>query len=108
MTLIFDIPKHLVKRKPTPECDDFEANKTKVPTPKVPTPKTTAAECDDFEASISDAEEFEKTLLDETPQTPPNSPDVSKRAKRKGKHKKGTPKRSKRLINKSSTMNVSR
>ena len=100
MTLIFDIPKHLVKRKPTPECDDSEANKTKVPTPKVPTPKTTPAECDGFETSISDAENFEKELLDEAPQTPPNSPDVSKRAKRKGINKnKGTPKRSKRLSN---------
>jgi len=95
MTLIFDIPKQPAKRKPTPKCEDFEANKT-----KVPTPKTTADECDDFETSISDAEKFEKTLLDETPQTPPKSPGISQQAKRKGRNtNNGNSKRSKRKSN---------
>lgn len=107
MALIFDTPKHLVKRKPTPE------NKTKVATPKAPTPKApkpkaptpgvpTPEELSANEVKISDAENFEKLLLDETPQTPPNSPGKSKRSKRSCKNKNSrTPKKSKtqRMIN---------
>ena len=88
MSLIFDVPKHVLKPKSAP----------KVPAPDIPTPEEISAN----EATISDAEShtsFENgtplTPPRGTPLTPPNSPDVSKQSKRKRTNGKGTPKRSK-------------
>ena len=90
MSLIFDVPKHVLKPKSAPNVPT-----PKVPPPEIPTPEEISAN----EANISDAENFQNTFEDETPQTPPTSPDISKQFKRKSTNKgKGTPKRSKRRL----------
>ena len=81
MSLIFDVPKHVLKPKSAP----------KVPPREIPTPEEISAN----EATISDAESH-TSFENGTPLTPPNSPDISKQSKRKRTNNgKGTPKRSK-------------
>ena len=101
MSLIFDVPKHVLKPKSAPNVPTPKASTPNVPTPKVSPPEIpTPEEISANEANISDAENFQNTLFeDETPQTPPTSPDISKQCKRKSTNKgKGTPKRSKRCL----------
>ena len=99
MSLIFDVPKHVLKPKSAPNVPTPKASTPNVPPPEIPTPEEISAN----EANISDAENFQNTLFEnETPQTPPTSPDQSKQCKRKSTNKgKGTPKRSKqrRMVN---------
>ena len=96
MSLIFDVPKHVLKPKsapnvPTPKVSTPNVPPPKVPPPEIPPPEEISAN----EANISDAENFQNTFEDETPQTPPASPDISKHKRKSTNKGKGTPKRSK-------------
>ena len=94
MSLIFDVPKHVLKPKSAPNVPTPKVTTPNVPPPEIPTPEEISAN----EANISDAENFQNIFEDETPQTPPASPDISKRKRKSTNKGKGTPKRSKRRM----------